>query len=146
MNRTPVIQLYRIKKFRYPRDPLLNMDWTQPSQYAVKSAIAFFSMMNRRRIPVDFIFTNRVLGIANSTKIDEEVMIRLLGSVKNGSTEIPVHPGNYDKEQINDAYASLTYASAYFCHAEKEKRALLSEKVRGFIAENDFMLISYKDL
>ncbi|MFH1190103.1 MAG: ChbG/HpnK family deacetylase [Candidatus Omnitrophota bacterium] len=141
-----LMKKYGIRKFRYPRDPLLNIDWGQPSQYIVKTGIAFFSMLGRGSIPEDAVFTDRVLGVAQSTRITEDVMLRLLSMLKNGSTEIPIHPGNYDAEDINSAYGNDTYASTYFRHTEKEKAALLSVKVKKFIADHGIELISYRGL
>lgn len=141
-----LMRKYKINKMRYPRETLFNVDWGQLMQYGVKSALSLASLMNRRKMPRDFLFTDYTLGIAQSTRISENVMLRLLRRLRMGSTEIPLHPGNYNAKEINDAYGIDTYASSYFRWAEREKETLLSTAVRNFINENGISLISYKEL
>lgn len=143
---TALMRRYGIKKFRLPRESALNIDWSQPGQYVVKSFIALFSELARKHAPGGFITTDHFIGIAQSTRIGEDVMLGLLRRLKFGTTEIPIHPRNYVEEEISEAFGNAAYARTYFIHGEKEKEALLSEKVKDFIGKNAIELINYGDL
>ena len=141
-----LMKKYNVRKMRFPREPVFNIDWRQPRQYMLKTFIAAFSELGKRRLSRDIIFTDHFIGLAQSTHIEESVLLRLLKRLKDGSTEIPIHPRNYNEKQINDAFGSTHYASTYFSHGEEEKAALLSARVKQFIDSHGIELVSYGSL
>ncbi len=141
-----LMKKYKIKKIRYPRERIYNIDWSQPVQYLIKTGIRLGCLLNRRFLSDECYSSDHFIGLAQSTRITEEVMLKLLSKLKHGSTEIPMHPGMYDEKQINEAFGSLSHAQTYFNAAADEMQALLSKSVKNYIELNKIDLISYKEL
>jgi len=138
---------YRIRRLRYPTESLFNIDWRQPLQYVKKLAIAGCARLNRVSVQNGFLTTDHFIGNAQSCRIDQDALLRLLNSLQPGSTEIPLHPANYDEAAINAAFdAGPNFAHDYFRYAPRTKETLLSAAVRDHIRKLDIQLISYGDL
>lgn len=137
---------YKIRNFRFSREPFLNIDWSQPVQYAIKCAVTLSAIYNKRNIPAGVRYTDNFIGMANSARITEKVMLHFLERLPDGVTEIPIHPRNYDEREIMEAFGDTFYPTDYFRKGNNEKEALLSERVRRMISEKKIVLISYKGL
>lgn len=141
-----LIEKYKIRKFRFPREPIFNIDWSQPIQYMIKCAVTFNAMRNKRYIPEGFNFPDHFLGMAQSTRISESIMLNFLDRLPDGVTEIPIHPRDYDEHQIREAFGETMYPTDYFRGGDTEKKALMSKRVRRVMHQKGIVLISYKEL
>ena len=84
--------------------------------------------LQRRRIS----FASEVKGLLNSGKITEEYLLKLLGTLRDGTTEIYLHPAESDSQEL-PGYRK-----------KDELEALLSEKVRELIRSQDISLCNYR--
>jgi hypothetical protein len=77
-------------------------------------------------------FASEVRGLLNSGKITEEYLLKLLGTIKDGTTEIYFHPSETDSTDL----------PGYKMKDELE--ALLSGKVRDKIRSENISLCNYR--
>ena len=82
--------------------------------------------------------TDNFMGFLDSGAIREDVLLRMLGGIKEGVTELVSHPGFLDPE-ILDHYR-------FHINCEEELYALTSPKVKKSIADNGIKLCRYGDL
>jgi hopanoid biosynthesis associated protein HpnK len=128
---------YDISTFRLSRESLgaeLSISTDRAIGKAV-DAFIFSSLakrclphLQRRRIG----FASEVRGLLNSGKITEEYLLKLLGTLKDGTTEIYLHPSESDSQEL----------PSYRMKAEHE--ALLSGQVRELIRAKGISLCNYR--
>ena len=80
---------------------------------------------------------DNIAGFYDSGKLNENVLIDILRSLKDGTTELVCHPGLLGPE-ILDRYR-------FHINCEKELYALTSKCVRNLIDKSGIKLISYRD-
>jgi len=78
------------------------------------------------------------LGFLNSGAIREDVLLRMLADVKEGVTELVVHPGFLDPEVLNHY--------RFHINCEEELYALTGARVKKVIANKGIKLSRYGDL
>lgn len=79
------------------------------------------------------------LGLATTGQLSADTFSRLIGQVREGSTEIMLHPGFCDADLRR-------YGSRLQEERQTELDALLAPESKRAVAEQDIHLISYRDL
>ncbi len=141
-----LMEKYKIRKFRYPRESFFNIDLGQPIQYLIKLAIGLNASVIKKMVPAGITHPDHFIGLANSGYVTEDIMLKFLKGMYGGVTEIPVHPANFNKEQIDEAFGHTYYPTHFFQTGSRDKDAMLSERVKRFIRDNGIALSSYKGL
>jgi hopanoid biosynthesis associated protein HpnK len=128
---------YGISSFRLSRENLgteLSISTGRPVGKAVDAFI--FSTLAKRCLPHllrrRISFASEVKGLLNSGNITEEYLLKLLGTLKAGTTEIYLHPSESDSQEL-PGYRK-----------KDELDALLSHKVRELIRSEDIVLCNYR--
>jgi len=128
---------YGISSFRLSRENL-GAELSISADRAIgKSVDAFiFSSLAKRCLPHlqqrRISFASEVKGLLNSGKITEEYLLKSLDTLKDGTTEIYLHPSEADSQEI----------PGY--RMKDELDALLSQKVRKMIESKDIRLCNYR--
>ncbi|MBN2350170.1 MAG: ChbG/HpnK family deacetylase [Bacteroidales bacterium] len=136
-----LMQKYDIKAVRLPAFEKPNVLWLNarmpfliPFQYLGNNA--------RRKLKNTGIkFTNGTIGMQFSGKISDEILIRILNHLPDGTSEIVMHPGYKSENLINN----LPWAYSDF-NWELERDALLSNQVKEFIGDQNIQLIKFSEL
>jgi hopanoid biosynthesis associated protein HpnK len=128
---------YGISSFRLSRENL-GAELSASSDRTIGKAVDAFIFSNlakrclpelqRRRIS----FASEVKGLLNSGKITEEYLLKLLGTLNDGTTEIYFHPSESDRREL----------PGY--RMRDELQALLSQKVRDMIRSKEICLCNYR--
>ncbi len=80
---------------------------------------------------------DHLLGFIDSGRLSEELLVKMLGSLEEGATELVAHPGFLDPQVLDDY--------RWHVNCEYELYALVSRRVRQAVEENNIKLISYKE-
>jgi hopanoid biosynthesis associated protein HpnK len=128
---------YGISTFRLSRENLGEEISISSERVFGKTADAFiFSTLARRCLPQLQMrrigFATEVRGLLNSGKITEKYLLKLLGTIKNGTTEIYFHPSETDSTDL----------PGY--RMKDELEALLSGKVSDMIRSENISLCNYR--
>ena len=83
-------------------------------------------------------YTDNFLGFMDSGNIREELLIRMLKGLPDGTTELVAHPGFISAEVLDRCM--------FHRHCETDLAALTSRRVRKVINDNGIKLISFSDL
>jgi chitin disaccharide deacetylase len=128
---------YNISSFRLSRENLraeLSISSTRTLGKAV-DAFIFASLakrclpeLQRRRIS----FASEVKGLLNSGRITEEYLLKALGTLEDGTTEMYLHPSESDSQDL-PGYRQ-----------KDELEALLSRNVRELIRSKNISLCNYR--
>ena len=103
-----------------------------------KSILSYFSGKTARLFKSSgLLYTDHFLGLLDSGKLKEDLLIEMLGGLKDGVTELVCHPGFLSPEVI-DSYK-------WHVGAEEELFALTDKRIKNFIKDNSIKLISYED-
>jgi len=98
--------------------------------------------LNKRIKPAlekkQIVFTDHLLGFLDSGKIEEEILMDMLGSMDDGYTELVTHPGFLGPE-ILDRYK-------FHINCESELYALTSPRVKKTISEKNVALVTYSSI
>jgi chitin disaccharide deacetylase len=84
------------------------------------------------------LYTDYFLGLLDAGKLKEDILIDMLGGLKDGVTELVCHPGFLSPEVI-DSYK-------WHIGAEEELFALTGHRVKNAIKENEIRLTTYGEL
>jgi predicted glycoside hydrolase/deacetylase ChbG (UPF0249 family) len=84
------------------------------------------------------IYPDHFSGFIYSGRLREKTLIRILKTLKDGTTELVCHPGFLGPEVLERYH--------FHTHCEEELFALTSPAVKRLIKEKDVKLISYRDL
>jgi len=128
---------YGISTFRLSRENL-GAELSVSTDRAIGKAVdAFiFSSLAKRCLPHlqrrRITFASEVKGLLNSGKITEEYLLKSLGTLKEGTTEIYLHPSESDSREL----------PGY--RMKDELEALLSQKVMEMVRSNDLILCNYR--
>jgi predicted glycoside hydrolase/deacetylase ChbG (UPF0249 family) len=132
-------QHYRIAALRVPQErlsgwgdlPRLVSSW----RCAILTSLSTLQM--RRISRTGLFYPDRIAGIAESGRLTEDALLRILQRLKPGMTEIMVHPG-YCDGVLNAWPQSRQYPR------EQELRALTSPKVRARVQNLRVRLVGYR--
>ncbi len=126
---------YNIPAIRYPYKETILGKFDIKKQY--KSLVMSFfekgmeNVLNEAAIK----HTDHFLGFLDSGKLEEDTLIDMLYSLKEGTTELVCHPGFLGPE-ILERYK-------FHINCEQELSALTSRRVNNFIKERNIELITY---
>lgn len=132
---------HRIRAIRLPREPVFN-GGNPPGLRGLwrRGVLALLSSAQVKKLAAsDLFFTDHFSGLAESGRVTEEDLFRILDNLKPGVTEIMVHPG-YRDAVLEGWSRSCRY------QREREIQALTSPRVRGLIEERGIMLITYREV
>lgn len=117
----------------------MNPQWYKTCGVAVLGRRARrHAMADGRRTP------DRLLGVLDGGRLDEGRLVRLLGLVGPGATELICHPG-YDSPELRRLVAE-TGGGYLLAAREAEVRALTASRLRGALREREIELIHYGQL
>jgi hopanoid biosynthesis associated protein HpnK len=136
-----------VRAVRNPFEPLQSwpksMVITNPGLWSRSAAVLAFQMFAsefRRAIKEeDMLSTDGTVGIAATGMLDQQVLLKILKALPEGTWELVCHPG-YSDNDLQAVGTRLTQSR------EVELAALISAKTRETIARQKIELISYADL
>jgi hopanoid biosynthesis associated protein HpnK len=106
---------------------------------AVRALRMFASEFRRALKEEGMVSTDGTVGIAATGKLDQQMLLRILKALPEGTWELVCHPG-YSDTDLRAAGTRLTQSR------EIELAALISEETRAALARQEIKLISYADL
>lgn len=118
---------YKIPAIRYPRKDRLVGRMTINKFYKMCVLAYFEKKMGVVLKKSGLAYTDNFLGLLDSGNLDEETLVRLLGSLGQGRTELVTHPGFLSPEAIQE--------SPFHRNCEKELAALTSERVKKLVSD-----------
>ena len=127
---------YDIPAMRYPRGdrPVRGIE---PGAYYRSLVLAYFSKdMYKALRGAGISYTGHFLGLLDSGKLTEDLLIDIFSNLKEGTTELVSHPGFLGPE-ILDRYR-------FHINCEKELSALTSRRVKKFLDENGIKLVGWE--
>jgi predicted glycoside hydrolase/deacetylase ChbG (UPF0249 family) len=133
---------YNINKVRFIKEYCLSLRLGQPikSFFISLSSASMKTRMSEEGIRA----ADRFYGVCDSGQITGDKLEGLLKRVKDGVTEIMVHPGFISQEMIElEKQIGPYYINAY---REKELNALLDGRWPKVLADLDIQLINYNQL
>jgi chitin disaccharide deacetylase len=146
----PVLRAARacgVRAVRNPFEPLQSwpksMVISNPDLWSRSAAVMAFQMFAsefRRAIKEEgMLSTDGTVGIAATGMLDQQVLLKILKALPEGTWELVCHPG-YSDADLQTAGTRLTQSR------EVELAALMSAETREAIARQKIELISYADL
>jgi len=137
----PVLERYNIRKIRK-----LNIPWFDYRRTSLmKVAFALFTKYSRLPENSNYRSPDYFLGFFNSGNVDTRYFEGILPKVKEGTTEIGVHPG-IDNELIGKKYGSWKERDGWGGNWSREYKLLLCPNIREKIDMNNIALINYSDI
>lgn len=128
---------YDIPSIRYPHGDR-NVRRFEFSEIYRRLILSSFGKRVRERLQdAAIVHTDHFLGFLDSGRLREDMLIDMLKSLKEGTTELVCHPGFLGPE-ILDRYR-------FHINCEEELFALTSPRVKKLIKEKEIKLISYQE-
>ena len=129
---------FNIPALRYPRRDRPVRPFNIIDLYK-KSALSYFSGRNARLFKDSGLYyTDHFLGLLDAGRLNEDLLIEMLGGLKDGVTELVCHPGFLSPEVI-DRYK-------WHVGAEGELFALTGWRAKNAIKNNGIRPITYGEL
>ncbi len=130
---------YQIAALRCPKERLVGRG-TFPGLVGLwrRAILTSLAIPRAHRIAMAGLFyPEHFSGVAESGRLTEDDLLRILQQLRPGVTEVMVHPGYHDR--VLDAWPqSRRYAR------EQEVRALTSPKVKALVRDLRIRLVSYR--
>jgi len=130
---------HKIRGIRLPREEMFR--WNGLGGvfgFFKRTILTSLSLLQVRRVAAaDLFCPDRFSGIAESGRLTEEGLVRILERLKPGVTEVVVHPG-YRDDLLDGWPASRRY------EREQELRALTSPRVKELVRILQIRLVSYR--
>lgn len=129
---------FGVPAIRYPRRDrpvrLLNIRYLYK-----RSILSYFSSCNAGSFKNSgLLYTDHFLGLLDAGRLKEDILIDMLGGLKDGVTELVCHPGFLSPEVV-DGYR-------WHMGSEEELFALTDGRVRNAVKNNDIRVITYGEL
>ncbi len=129
---------FDIPAMRYPRGDR-PMRLFSISDIYKKSILSYFSGKIAGPLKKSgLLYTDHFLGLLDAGNLREDRLMEMLGSLKDGVTEIVCHPGFLSPEVMNNY--------KWHINAEAELFALTGPRVKDTIKDNEIRLIAYGEL
>ncbi|MCX5665468.1 MAG: ChbG/HpnK family deacetylase [Candidatus Omnitrophica bacterium] len=129
---------FNIPAIRYPRGDRA-MRLFNISDLYKKSVLSYFSGKIAGPLKKSgLLYADHFLGLLDAGNLREDRLIEMIGSLKDGVTELVCHPGFLSPEVMN--------SYKWHINAEAEIFALTEPRVKDAIKENGIQLIAYGDL
>lgn len=104
-----------------------------------KYVLSYFSVRDARSFKSSgLLYTDYFLGLLDAGRLKEDILIEMLGGLKDGVTELVCHPGFLSPEVV-DGYR-------WHMGAEEELFALTGDRVKNAAKNNDVRIITYGEL
>jgi len=104
-----------------------------------KMILGFFSAKDERLMEAAGLeYTDNFFGFLDSGQISEEILIRMLNKLPDGTTELVTHPGFISAEVI--------YKCVFHKNCETDLAALTSRRVKQALRHNGIKLIPFSQL
>jgi chitin disaccharide deacetylase len=129
---------YRIAALRYPKERILGRG-TFPGLVGLsrRAILTSLAMPRAHRISMAGLFyPDHFSGVAESGRLTEDDLLRILQHLRPGVTEVMVHPG-YRDTVLDGWPQSRRYAR------EQEVRALTSPRVKALVEGHQIKIVSY---
>ncbi len=129
---------FNIPALRYPRGDRPIRAFNLKDLYK-KGVLSYFSGRNAGFFrDSGLLYTDHFLGLLDAGRLNEDILIGMLQSLKDGVTELVCHPG----------FLSPAVIDNYKWHtgAEGELFALIGSRIKKAITENEIKLIAYGEL
>jgi predicted glycoside hydrolase/deacetylase ChbG (UPF0249 family) len=129
---------FSIPALRYPRRDRAIRAFNTGDLYR-KSILSYFSAQAAGSFKGSgLLYTDSFLGLLDAGRLKEDLLIGMLGGLKDGVTELVCHPGFLSPEVI-DGYK-------WHVGAEAELFALTGSRVKNALKSNEIKLITYGEL
>lgn len=128
---------YKIPVIRYPRLDKLIWPITISKLKKICVLTCFGKNMDAVLKKSGLLYTDNFLGLLNSGKLNEEVLMRLLRLLGQGCTELMTHPGFLSPEAIKE--------SPFNRNCENELAALISQRVKKLASDLNIKLITFEE-
>ena len=131
---------YKIRAVRLPLDSPWGRDGFWSSRLAEKLALTLMARYDGRAIRrARLLACERAKGIFDSGALNEARLLKIIGGLTGGNTELVCHPGHEDPI-LMERYKHWKY------RWREEFAALTSPAVRRAIIENGITLATYRDI
>jgi chitin disaccharide deacetylase len=132
---------YQIAAIRLPTERALGLDsLTTFGGYCRRAVLTSISAFRKPRlVKAGRLYPTRCAGIAESGRLTEEDLLRILQGLRPGSTEIMVHPG-YKDNTLDNWPQSRRYKR------EQELTALTSPRVKALVQNHRIKLVTYPEV
>jgi len=129
---------YGVRYIRVPKKEAMMPPFSLKKIF--KSAVAgyFYPGMEKLLKRAVLSTADNFLGFLDSGAIREDVLLRMIEGIREGVTELVVHPGFLDPE--------VFYSYRFHINCEEELYALTGAKAKKAIADNGISLSRYGDL
>ncbi|MDP3730599.1 MAG: ChbG/HpnK family deacetylase [Candidatus Omnitrophota bacterium] len=129
---------FDIPALRYPRGDRPARAFSMNDLYK-KSVLSYFSNHTAGLFKDSgLLYTDHFLGLLDTGRLKEDILIEMLGGLEDGVTELVCHPGFLSPEVL-DRYK-------WHIGAEAELFALTDPSVKNAIRKNEIRLITYEQL
>ena len=129
---------YKISSIRYLHNDRFLYPYNVKKVFK-KIILEYFDGKTKRALDKTPIrYTDNFLGFLDSGNIREELLIRMLKDLPDGTTELVAHPGFISAEVLDRC--------VFHRHCETDLAALTSRRVRKVIDDSHIKLISFSDL
>ncbi len=129
---------FNIPALRYPRRDRPMRLFNIRDLYK-KSILSYFSAKTAGLFKSSgLLYTDHFLGLLDAGKLKEDILIEMLGGLKDGVTELVCHPGFLSAEVVDDY--------KWHKNCEEELFVLTDSRVKNAIKNNEIRLITYGEL
>jgi len=128
---------YKIPAIRYPRKDKLSWPITINKLKKIFASACFEKKMGVVLRKSGLAYTDNFLGLLDSGNLKEETLIRLLGSLGQGYTELVTHPGFLSPEAIRE--------SPFYLNCEKELAVLTGDRVKKLVSDLNIKLVTFEE-
>jgi chitin disaccharide deacetylase len=132
---------YQIPAIRLPTEGALGLDnLTAFRGYCRRAVLTSISALRKPRLAkAGRLYATRCAGIAESGRLTEEGLLRILQGLRPGPTEIMAHPG-YSDSTLDNWPQSRRYKR------EQELAALTSPRVKALVRKHRIELVTYPEV
>lgn len=128
---------YNVPSIRYPYGEYLARPITVKKIYRMLILACLAGGMWKTLEQAGIFATDNSLGFLDSDNIREGTLVKMMETLKDGTTELFCHPGFLSPETLNCCGSNL--------HREDELAALTSRRVKDTIRDKDIKLIGYRE-
>ena len=129
---------YNIPSIRYLHNDRFSYPYT-PKKIFKSIILGIFDRKNKTAFERASIrYTDNFLGFFDSGNIREDLLLKMLKGLPDGTTELVAHPGFISAEVL--------YECVFHRNCETDLAVLTSRRVKKAIADNNITLISFGDL
>ena len=126
---------YNIPSIRYPRKDAFLYPY-RPKKIFKKIILGYFAgKMKKAFDEASICYTDNFLGFLDSGDICEEILVKMLNRLPEGTTELVTHPGFISSDVLD--------RSIFHRCCETDLAALTSRRVKKIIADKGIKLISF---